>query len=47
MPEKIEGLTFGEDLPDGRRTVLVGTDNDFESTADSLIWVFAFAPPIP
>jgi hypothetical protein len=47
MPEKIEGLTFGEDLPDGRRTVLVGTDNDFESSADSLIWVFAFAPPIP
>lgn len=43
MPEKIEGLTFGEVLPDGRRTILVGTDNDFESAADSLIWVFAFA----
>ncbi|MEY2727138.1 MAG: hypothetical protein RLZZ458_3005 [Planctomycetota bacterium] len=45
MPEKIEGLTFGESLPDGRRTVLVGTDNDFESSADSLIWVFAFGAP--
>jgi hypothetical protein len=43
MPEKIEGLTFGEVLPDGRRTILVGTDNDFESASDSLIWVFAFA----
>lgn len=43
MPEKIEGLTFGEVLPDGRRTLLVGTDNDFESANNSLIWVFAFA----
>jgi hypothetical protein len=43
MPEKIEGLTFGEVLPDGRRTLLVGTDNDFESASNSLIWVFAFA----
>ncbi|MFM7055730.1 MAG: esterase-like activity of phytase family protein [Planctomycetota bacterium] len=43
MPEKIEGLTFGEVLADGRRTLLVGTDNDFESASDSLIWVFAFA----
>jgi hypothetical protein len=43
MPEKIEGLTFGEVLPDGRRTLLVATDNDFESASDSLIWVFAFA----
>jgi len=43
MPEKIEGLTFGEVLPDGRRTLLVATDNDFESASNSLIWVFAFA----
>jgi hypothetical protein len=41
MPEKIEGLTFGPTLPDGRKTLLVGTDNDFESNAASLIWVFA------
>ena len=47
MPEKIEGLCFGERLADGRRTVLVGTDNDFESPNDSLIWVFAFGPPRP
>lgn len=41
MPEKIEGLTFGPVLADGRRTLLVGTDNDFESANASLIWVFA------
>jgi hypothetical protein len=41
MPEKIEGLTFGPALADGRKTLLVGTDNDFESKAASYIWVFA------
>jgi len=41
MPEKIEGLTFGPTLADGRKTLLVGTDNDFESKAASHIWVFA------
>jgi hypothetical protein len=41
MPEKIEGLTFGPMLNDGRRSLLVSTDNDFESANDSLIWVFA------
>jgi hypothetical protein len=28
-------------LNDGRRSLLVSTDNDFESANDSLIWVFA------
>ena len=41
MPEKIEGLTFGPTLPDGRRTLLISTDNDFESASPSFIWVFA------
>lgn len=41
MPEKIEGLTFGPMLADGRQTLLVSTDNDFESAAASEIWVFA------
>ena len=41
MPEKIEGVTFGPVLNDGRRTLLVSTDNDFESSASSRIWVFA------
>ena len=41
MPEKIEGLCFGPDLPDGRRTLLVGSDNDFVIDSPSLIYVFA------
>lgn len=41
MPEKIEGLTYGPALPDGRKTLLVSTDNDFESAEPSQIWVFA------
>jgi hypothetical protein len=49
IPAKIEGLTFGPDLPDGRRTLLVTTDNDFKPNEPSLIWIFAidradFAP---
>jgi len=42
MPEKIEGLAFGPDLPDGRRTLVVTTDNDFKDGAPSWVWVFAF-----
>src|SRR5579885_1384768 len=41
FPEKIEGLAFGPDLPDGRRLLLVTTDNDFK--ADEPTWFFAFA----
>lgn len=41
MPEKIEGLTFGPSLPDGRRSLLIATDNDFESANPTWIWVFA------
>ena len=41
MPEKIEGLAFGPDLPDGRQTLLVTSDNDFEPTTPSYFYVFA------
>ncbi|MBL8818830.1 MAG: esterase-like activity of phytase family protein [Planctomyces sp.] len=41
MPEKIEGLTWGPPLADGRKTLIVVVDNDFEYTAPSRIWVFA------
>ena len=41
MPEKIEGLTFGPDLPDGRRTLVLSSDNDFEADAPSKIFAFA------
>ncbi|MBL8809569.1 MAG: esterase-like activity of phytase family protein [Planctomycetaceae bacterium] len=41
MPEKIEGLTFGPMLDGNRRSLLMSIDNDFESAADSRIWVFS------
>ena len=44
MPAKVEGLAFGPDLADGRRTLLVTTDNDFKPLEPSLIWVFAVDP---
>lgn len=44
MPEKVEGLAFGPDLPDGRHLLLVTSDNDFRSEAPSWIWAFAIAP---
>ena len=41
MPEKIEGLAFGPRLPDGRRTLLIGSDNDFIASSPSFVYVFA------
>ncbi len=41
LPEKLEGLTLGHTLSDGRQTLLVASDNDFEAEAPSLIYVFA------
>lgn len=41
MPEKIEGLTFGPKLPDGRQTIVCAVDNDFEGEAPTKFWVFA------
>ena len=41
MPEKIEGLTFGPTLPDGRRTLIVTIDNDLMADKPSWFWVFA------
>lgn len=40
-PEKFEGLTFGPDLDDGRRLLIVTVDNDFIATKDSLLYAFA------
>jgi len=42
MPEKIEGLTFGPVLPDGKQTLIVATDNDFEADSPSLFYAFSF-----
>jgi hypothetical protein len=41
MPEKIEGLAFGPRLSDGRRTLLVNSNNDFEAVNPSYFYVFA------
>ena len=41
FPEKLEGLTFGPTLADGRQTLLVGSDNDFEADHPSVVYVFA------
>lgn len=41
FPEKIEGLSLGPVLDDGRATLVVTIDNDFKSTQPSEVWVFA------
>ncbi len=41
MPEKVEGLAFGPDLPDGRHTLIVTSDNDFRDESPSFVWMFA------
>ncbi len=41
FPGKVEGLAFGPDLPDGRRLLIVTTDNDLK--ADQPTWIYAFA----
>jgi hypothetical protein len=41
FPEKIEGMAFGPDLPDGRRLLLVTTDNDLEATEPTHFFAFA------
>jgi hypothetical protein len=40
-PEKPEGLSWGPALPDGRRTLIICTDNDFETARDSEFYLFA------
>lgn len=41
FPEKIEGLSFGPKLKDGRRILVVATDNDFEASEPIRFWFFA------
>lgn len=41
MPEKLEGLTFGPDFGDGRKTLIIAADNDFNLTGPSYVYVFA------
>lgn len=42
--KKFECLTFGPTLSDGRRTLIIGTDNDFVEDVPSVLYVFAFSP---
>ncbi len=41
MPEKIESLTFGPTLEDGRKQLLVASDNDFITENPTKIYCFA------
>jgi hypothetical protein len=44
FPEKIEGLAFGPDLPDGRHLLVISHDNDFMAAQSSKFFAFAVAP---
>lgn len=44
FPEKLEGLAFGPDLPDGRHLLLVASDNDFFSNTPTQFYAFALDP---
>jgi hypothetical protein len=44
FPEKVEGLAFGPDLPDGRHLLVVTTDNDFIVAIPTSIFAFAIDP---
>ena len=41
FPEKLEGLTFGPDLDDGRHLFIVTSDNDFIQSQASRFFAFA------
>ena len=43
FPEKIEGIALGPELPDGRRVLVVVSDNDFKQDEATEIYVFAVA----
>ncbi|HEX7480563.1 MAG TPA: esterase-like activity of phytase family protein [Polyangiales bacterium] len=45
FPEKIEGLAFGPDLPDGRHVLIVTNDNDFLTANTNNFYVFAIGTP--
>jgi len=43
IPEKLEVLTFVDTLADGRETLVVASDNDFNAETSSFFYVFALA----
>jgi hypothetical protein len=46
IPEKIEGLTWGPDLPDGRHVLYVISDNDLNPALATQIYAFAIDPSL-
>jgi len=46
IPEKIEGLAFGPDLPDGRHVLYVISDNDLYTPRPTQIYAFAIDPSL-
>jgi len=44
LPDKIEGIAFGPDLPDGRHLLLATNDNDYAGTFPNYIFAFAIDP---
>lgn len=46
IEEKQECLTFGPTLADGRRTLILGIDNDFNESSPSVFYVYAIRPDV-
>jgi hypothetical protein len=46
IPEKIEGLAWGPDLPDGRHLLYVISDNDLNPSLATQIYAFAIEPTL-
>ncbi|HEY6247440.1 MAG TPA: esterase-like activity of phytase family protein [Pyrinomonadaceae bacterium] len=46
IPEKIEGLAWGPDLPDGRHVLYVISDNDLNPSLPTQIYAFAIDPSL-
>jgi len=46
IPEKIEGLAWGPDLPDGRHVLYVISDNDLNPNLATQIYAFAIDPAL-
>lgn len=44
--DNVEGLCFGPELPDGRRTLLLVSDNNFSATEITQFFAFAVSPLI-
>jgi hypothetical protein len=40
FPVKVEGLTWGPDLPDGRRLLLIASDNDLKRESPTFFYAF-------